>query len=114
MRIIIPDERLRKLLNLEGRMKAKMGAQTRKKIMLRMQQLLTCNVLDDMRHYPPAHIEELRHYPGKHYFTVRLEGPERIVFEPANDPVPLLAGGNVDWTQVTAIRILEVGDPHGK
>lgn len=37
----------------------------------------------------------------------------RLVFEPADDPVPTKDDGGLDWTRVTSIRILEVIDYHG-
>jgi proteic killer suppression protein len=46
-------------------------------------------------------------------FAVSLAGGARLVFEPANEPVPLMArGGSVDWTRVTRVRIVFVGDYH--
>jgi proteic killer suppression protein len=44
--------------------------------------------------------------------AVYLDGPWRLIFEPANDPVPKKPDGGLDWTQVTVIRILEVRDYH--
>ena len=46
-------------------------------------------------------------------FAVSLAGGARLVFEPANDPVPIVArDGSVDWTRVTRVRVVFVGDYH--
>lgn len=44
--------------------------------------------------------------------AVHLDGGWRLVFEPANDPLPLLPAGTVDWNQVTTVTVLEVVDYH--
>jgi len=44
--------------------------------------------------------------------AVVLKQPYRLIFEPANDPVPRKPDGGLDWTQVTAIRILGVENYH--
>ena len=42
----------------------------------------------------------------------KIEGKERIVFVPANEPLPEHERGGVDITRVTKIEIIEVGDYH--
>ena len=46
-------------------------------------------------------------------FSVDLDHPYRLIFVPANDPLPRLADGGLDLTQVTAVLILERTDTHG-
>ena len=45
-------------------------------------------------------------------FALDLHGGVRLVFEPANDPVPHHDEGGVDWAQVTQVRIIFKGDYH--
>jgi toxin HigB-1 len=46
-------------------------------------------------------------------FAVSLASGARLVFEPANDPVPRVGReGSVDWTRVTRVRVVFVGDYH--
>lgn len=45
-------------------------------------------------------------------FAVDLEGGLRLVFEPANNPVPKDLNGAMAWDHVTAIRIVFIGDYH--
>ena len=45
-------------------------------------------------------------------FAVSLEGGKRLVFEPANDPIPKTHDDAIDWTSVTIVRIAFIGDYH--
>jgi hypothetical protein len=45
--------------------------------------------------------------------SLDLDGPYRLIFVPANEPVPLKADGGLDRTRVTAIEIIGVEDTHG-
>ncbi len=45
-------------------------------------------------------------------FSVDLDGPMRLLFEPTDQPPPTLEAGGIDWRQVSSIRILEIGDTH--
>ncbi|WP_448534088.1 type II toxin-antitoxin system RelE/ParE family toxin [Parathermosynechococcus lividus] len=45
-------------------------------------------------------------------FALDLEGAQRLVFESANDPVPYKDDGSIDWSRVTHVRIVFIGDYH--
>jgi len=45
-------------------------------------------------------------------YAVHLAGGYVLIFAPANDPVPLNAGGAVDPLKVTAVRIVAIEDYH--
>lgn len=47
-------------------------------------------------------------------FAVHLCGQVRLVFAPANNPLPTASDGGIDRTRVTKIEIKEVVDYHGK
>lgn len=64
----------------------------------------------------------MRHLPGRCHqlkgnraeqFAIDLDGLHRLIFEPANTPVPRKPDGGIDWTLVTAIEIVGVEDYHG-
>jgi len=46
-------------------------------------------------------------------FAVDVHQPYRLIFEPANDPIPKKEDGSIDLKKITRIRILEVEDYHG-
>ena len=45
-------------------------------------------------------------------WSADLDGPYRLVFEIADDPVPMDVHGNVDTAAVRRVRILDVTDRH--
>ena len=45
-------------------------------------------------------------------FAVDLHGGDRLVFKPTKQPPPAKADGSIDWTQVTEVTIVELGDYH--
>jgi proteic killer suppression protein len=76
--------------------------------------------LDDLR--AAASLHEMRMLPGRCHelkgdrsaeLSMDLDGPYRLIFEVANNPIPLEGDGGLDWTQVTSINILGVEDTHG-
>lgn len=76
--------------------------------------------LDDLR--AAATLEVMRSLPGRcHELTgdragqlaIDLDHPYRLIFEPADNPVPRKDDGGLDWSKVTSIRILEICDYHG-
>jgi len=61
----------------------------------------------------PGNCHEL-HADRKGEFAMYLWGSFRLVFEPADEPLPTRPDGGIDRTQVTKIEIKEVVDYHGK
>lgn len=47
-------------------------------------------------------------------WAVDLEHPYRLVFEPADEPLPTLESGGLDKTKIMSVRILDVEDYHGR
>lgn len=45
-------------------------------------------------------------------FALDLHGGKRLVFEPANNPVPTREDESIDWELVTKVRIVFIGDYH--
>ena len=45
-------------------------------------------------------------------YAVDLAGGKRLVFEPDHDPCPWLENQAIDWSRVTRIRIVFIGDYH--
>jgi proteic killer suppression protein len=45
-------------------------------------------------------------------FSIDLDGPYRLIFEPCEEPLIRLPDGGIDRSQVTEIRIIEIADTH--
>lgn len=61
---------------------------------------------------PPHRCHELTGN-RKGQLSVDLKHPYRLLFEPANVPLPLRDEGGLDWAKVTTIKIKGVEDTHG-
>lgn len=75
--------------------------------------------LDDLRAAPT--LEAMRSLPGRCHelkgnlagsLALDLDGGYRLRFRPAEEPPPSKPDGGLDWKQVTAIMIEEIGDYH--
>ena len=64
-----------------------------------------------MRTLPQAYCHELKgNRSGQ--LAVKLDEGYRMVLEVANDPVPRKPDGGLDWSQVSAIRILKLAEDY--
>lgn len=101
---------MEKLFNSEKDLSRKYGQQA-KKIKLRMGVLRSVSNLAQVPKLPPDRCHELSEARAGQ-FAVDLIHPFRLVFEPADEPVPRKSDGGIDLVAVTKIRILSVEDYH--
>ena len=45
-------------------------------------------------------------------WSADLDGPYRLIFEIAEDPLPIDLHGNVDLSEVRKVRIIQIADTH--
>ncbi|HSB78426.1 MAG TPA: killer suppression protein [Candidatus Methylomirabilis sp.] len=88
------------------------GAENARKIRQRLAELNAAATLADIGRLPPARPHALKGN-RKGQFAVDVRHPFRLLFEPADDPVPLRDDGGVDLARITRIRVLSVEDYHG-
>jgi len=110
LEILFPSDRLRNLFNSQKDLQKKYGEAGFKCIRRRLADLRAAANLEVMRPLPGRCKELTGDRAGQ--LSMNLHGGFRLIFEPANEPVPVKADGGLDWTKVTAIRILEVKDYH--
>lgn len=92
-------------------MQKELGPKMAKKLQQRMMELDTVDTLADISHLPPPRCHELT---GKRIgqFSVDLVHPYRLIFIPADDPIPQNEEGKIDISQVSEIEIIEIKDTH--
>ena len=90
-------------------MKKKWGNELALKLMTRLADLDAASNVSELTVGRPHPLE----YDRKGQFAVDLNNMIRLIFEPANEPIPKSSDGTVDWKRVTMIRILCIGDYHG-
>ncbi len=88
------------------------GTKRTKLLKRRLSELAAAAVLEDLRNLPQARCHELKGW-HKGYLSVDLDHPYRLIFEPANNPIPKKSDGGLDWTKINEIRIIGVEDTHG-
>ncbi len=89
------------------------GSEKARRIRMRFDQLKAASNLAEFRNLPGPRCHELTG-DRKGQLAVDVKHPFRLILEPANDPLPQKADGGLDWTAVTAVKIIEVTDYHGK
>ena len=80
-------------------------------IQRRLDELKASTTLEDIRRLPGPRCHELKgNRTGQ--LSVDLDYPYRLIFEPANDPLPKKTDGGLDWKLITAIEITGIEDTH--
>jgi proteic killer suppression protein len=110
--IIFRTTRLQKACTSDKVMQKRWGAERARRIRQRLGELRAADTLAILGQTGIGRCHELS---GNHQgrLSVDLDGPYRLLFEPANEPVPLREDGGLDWTSVTAVLIVGVEDTHG-
>ncbi len=112
MDILFQDRKLEKACNNQSLLIRKYGPVCAKLLRRRLDEFRAADNLEVLRSLPQVRCHELK---GNREGTlaVDLDHPYRLIFEPTNNPIPRKSDGGLDWTKVTAIRVLTVEDYHG-
>ncbi|OGQ80592.1 MAG: killer suppression protein [Deltaproteobacteria bacterium RIFOXYA12_FULL_58_15] len=111
MDIEYKTEQIKRDCNEDKRAKKRWGTKMAKWLRKRLDDLAAASDLNVMRTLPGRCHELKGDRTGQ--LGVDLVHPQRLVFEPSDNPPPVKPDGGLDWSGVRAIRILEVEDYHG-
>ena len=113
MDILFKRKKDRDLCNKDALLRKKYRGNPRryKLIRARLDELADADNLEVMRFIPQAYCHELK-ASRKDQLAVKLDHGYRMTFEPANEPVHRKADGGLDWSRVTAIRILQLAEDY--
>jgi len=89
-----------------------LGAKQAAKFQQRLMELGAAEVLSDISHLPPVRCHQLSSGKDAGTFSVDLNHPYRLLFIPADDPLPLCEDGGIDTTKVREIEITEIRNTH--
>ena len=89
----------------------KYGSERAEKILMRLDQMVASGNLAEFQRLPQARCHQLVGDRDEQ-FSADLDGPYRLIFEPADDPIPRLQDGGIDLSLVTRVRVIEITDPH--
>jgi plasmid maintenance system killer protein len=111
LEVFLASHALEKRLGSDAARRRAYGDVVARKLALRLTQLHAAPNLGAMRGMPGGCHELREDRAGQ--LAVDLTDNLRLVFEPANDPIPVKEGDGLDWDRVTEVRIREVTDYHG-
>ena len=113
MDILFKRKKDRDLCNKDALLRKKYRGNPRryKLIRTRLDELADADNLEIMRYIPQAYCHELK-ASRKGQLAVKLDQWYRMTFEPANEPGLRKAGGGLDWSSITAIRILQLAEDY--
>lgn len=111
MEINFASRKLQKVCNSEKEMRATFGKPLAERLQQRLAELKAAETLEDVSRLPPARCHELSQ-DREGQLAVDLVHPKRLIFETDHNPLPKKPDGGLDRTQVTRIRVIEIGDYH--
>ena len=110
MEIAFLDNRLAADCNDFRRLVGKYNTHRAKLIRRRLDDLRAAPMLEMMRGLPGRCHELISNRAGQ--LSLDLDGPYRLIFVPAHNPVPRKVDGGLDWARITKIVVVEVVDTH--
>ncbi|GAB4341997.1 MAG: hypothetical protein Fur0042_03900 [Cyanophyceae cyanobacterium] len=121
MQVTFANERLQKLCESKSQIQKKLGVEAARKLPARLEDLRSVENVADLIVGKPHPIEP--HTTGgkkfretfkgtDHLFSLAVDGKNRLVFQSVEDPQPLKASKDIDWSKVTRVCIVYVGDYH--
>ncbi|MBT2515821.1 type II toxin-antitoxin system RelE/ParE family toxin [Streptomyces sp. ISL-90] len=105
------NSRLAKVCNETSMRVRKLGVERSDKLQQRLDQLAAAANLAEFCKLPQARCHQLRKNRDEQ-FSADLDGPYRLIFEVADNPIHRLDDGGIDLTLVTRVRVLEIVDTH--
>ncbi len=110
MDILFDSKKFQKECKQQRLLIKRYGEVMAKRIGRRLDDLRAADNLETMRHLPGRCHELIGNRAGS--LSLDLEHPYRLIFMPEHDPIPRKIDGGLNWSQVTAVRIIRVEDTH--
>ena len=110
MNITFDTAKLEKICNTHKLLVKDQGADRARRIRRRLDDLRAADILEDMRYMPGRCHELTGNRAGQ--LSLDLDHPYRLIFVSDNEPIPRKEDGGLDWSRITAVKILGVEDTH--
>lgn len=107
MNIIYRKKKLKKQAE-EPKELVKAHGSNAKQVKMRLEDLKAAANLEVIGKIPGTRCHQLSGKDYKGYLAVNITGNRRLIFKPNHDPKPAKEDGGLDWSQVTAITIVEL------
>ena len=102
---------IQKICSQKAAAQKRLGEKTAMKLQQRMMELKAAVTLTDISRLPPARCHELKGN-RKGQLSVDLNHQYRLLFVPADNPIPKKEDGGMDWDRIKEIEIIEITDTH--
>ncbi len=86
------------------------GPERAKRLRIRLDQMRAASNLLDFKAVHPRCHPLTGNRAGQ--WSADLDGPYRLIFEIADDPIPVDAHDNINLAEVKKVRIIEIADTH--
>ena len=110
MDISYDNKRIQKTCSSFASMQKELGHVRAKALNIRLSQLQKVTNLESLRHDPGNWHELKQNRAGQ--IAVSIGGQFRLILKPTDDPPPAKFDGGLDWSQITAVTIIEIVDYH--
>ncbi|MEM8640055.1 MAG: killer suppression protein HigA [Cyanobacteria bacterium P01_G01_bin.54] len=108
MEITFSNRKLQRLCEQQALAQKQLGQACARKLKARLADLMAAQTVQDLVVGRPHPLKGDR--TGQ--FAVDLAGGKRLVFQPANQPIPRKEDGSLQWSEVTQVCIVFIGDYH--
>lgn len=112
MDIFYTNKRIQRLCTSSKYMVRQLGPRNAEKLKRRLSEIRAADNIGVLQKLPQARCHELKGN-RKGQFAVDLDHPYRLIFTPANNPIPKKEDGGYGVWKIDAIIIQEVTDYHG-
>ncbi len=113
MDILFHDEKLQTICNDSKEAVKKLGTDQARVLRRRLDFMRAAANLSEIPHTKPFRRHELQG-KWKGIFSIDVKHPYRILFKPANQPLPKKDDGGIDLKETTIVMILGIEDTHDK
>ena len=110
MEISYANRRIEKICADDKTAKKELGVDGARVLKNRLKQMRYAESLEDLRLEPGSWHELVG--DRKRQLACSLTKLKRLVFMPANAPLPTKPDGGLDWSKVTAVMNIEIADYH--
>lgn len=111
MEIGFSTTRFEKLCTDQSLRQRKLGAERARKLLMRLDQLSAAANLAEFSKLPQVRCHQLV-VDRDEQFLADLDGPYRLIFELADDPIPRTSDGGIDTSAVRRVALIEITNTH--
>lgn len=111
MEIGFSTARFEKVCTDKSARQRKLGSERARKLLMRLDQLSAAADLAEFTKLPQVRCHQLG-ADRDEQVSADLDGPYRLIFEVADDPIPRKSDGGIDTAAVHRVILIEITDTH--